>query len=177
MCCSCRYLHPRISLPSSQTISSWAHPARRDGCVFMLCAAAGRRRERRHSLTGVRRWTVTVPIKQGFLRVTRQHSTVPKILKFTGSKTGYAGISTDVKVTAFPLHWTHPETNQRVLRKYHITHLLLRLPIVFPAAVAGKIPCKKDLILLGRARRGRAQSAVPPKADMCAALVHVCFGP
>ena len=41
------------------------------------------------------------------------------------------------------------------------------LPIVFPAAVAGKILCKKCLILLGQTSRSRALSAVPPKADMC----------
>ena len=43
------------------------------------------------------------------------------------------------------------------------------LPIVFPAAVAGKILCKKCLILLGQTSRSRALSAVPPKADMCSA--------
>ena len=43
---------------------------------------------------------------------------------------------------------------------------LTGLPMVFPAPDAGKILCKKCLILLRRTRRSCALSAVPPKADI-----------
>ena len=49
--------------------------------------------------------------------------------------------------------------------------------MIFPARVAGKILCKKCLILLGLLKESRAGSAVPPKADMCDANKDVTFGP
>ena len=38
--------------------------------------------------------------------------------------------------------------------------------MIFPAAVAGKILCKKRSILLGLVKESRTVSAVPPKADI-----------
>jgi len=54
---------------------------------------------------------------------------------------------------------------------------VLCLPMVFPADIAGKILCKKCLILLKQTTKTRAQYAVPPKADICGARANVRFGP
>src|SRR5262249_18042824 len=51
------------------------------------------------------------------------------------------------------------------------------LPIVFPAGLAGKIVCKKCLILLDQKRRSSAAYAVPPKADIGNEARNVRFAP
>jgi hypothetical protein len=47
------------------------------------------------------------------------------------------------------------------------------LPMIFPAAVAGKILFKK---CPGLVKESRTVSAVPPKADMCGATRNVAMG-